>query len=338
MSTQLGFGIVGTGRIAADFTRALGRSVTCRVLGVCGTSPEKAKAFARRYDLPAAAATLGELLERPEIQAVYVATPHARHELVALEAISAGKHVLCEKPITTDATSAERVIEAARTRGTLLMEAFMYRCHPLMTALIAELRAETIGQVRHVRADFGYRSPRDPGGRLYRNALGGGAILDVGCYPMSLARLVAGVATGGEMAEPVSVAGTGFIGPTGVDEVASASLRFESGMTAEIACAIRHELGTRVIIFGERGRLVLPNPWLPSGERQGKVSTLVVHLEDEQPQAIEVRAHSASYALEAERFAKTLPAQEVAWPAMTWADTLGNMRALDAWRAAALSG
>jgi predicted dehydrogenase len=334
----LGWGIVGTGSIAADFTRALKGSKTCRVRGVCGSSPAKAKAFAERHSLQVAAASLAELCARPEIGAVYVATPNSLHEEHALQAIAAGKHVLCEKPLTLDLASAERVIDAARARGTFLMEAFMYRCHPLITALIAELRADSIGPVRHVRADFGFIAPRHPGHRLFRPSLGAGAILDVGGYPLSLVRLVAGVAAGGELAEPVSVAGAGYVGPVGADEVASALLRFESGMTAQLSCAVRHELGTRVIIFGERGRLVLPNPWLPAGDRQGRAATLVVQIEEEQPQAIEVRAHSASYALEAELVAKSLPAQEAPWPAMTWADTLGNMRALDAWRDALSSG
>jgi predicted dehydrogenase len=338
MGAPLGFGIVGTGGIAADFVRALRGSKRCFVRGVAGSSPEKAKAFAARYDLGFAAPSYAELLARPEIQAIYIATPHSLHQDNALEAILAGKHVLCEKPLTVDAASTQRVIEVARTRGTFLMEAFMYRCHPLLAALVKELRAGTIGDVRHVSAAFGFRAPRNPGGRLFRRTLGGGAILDVGCYPMSLARLVAGVAAGGEIAEPVSVAGTGFIGPTGVDEVASAVLRFESGMTAELSCAIFHDLGTRVVIYGERGRLIMQNPWLPSGERHGRASSLVVQVEEKQPQAVEVRANSASYALEAELVQRSLPAQEAPWPAMTWADTLGNMKALDAWRSGLTSG
>jgi predicted dehydrogenase len=337
-AVELGWGVVGTGAIATDFVRALGRASRSRVLGVAGSTPEKARAFARQHRLPIAEPSLSELVLRPEIQAIYVATPHPLHEPHAIECIEAGKHVLCEKPLTVDAASAGRVIAAARRRGTFLMEAFMYRCHPLMQALIEKLRAGVIGEVRHVRADFGYRAPRDPHGRLFNPALAGGAILDVGCYPLSLVRLVAGVAAGGQLAEPLAVRGTAFIGPTGTDEVASASLRFASGITAEVACAVRHELGTRVVIFGERGRLILPNPWLPAGARQGRANTLVVHLDDERPQGIEVRARSASYALEADLVAASLPAQEAPWPAVTWDDSLGNMLALDAWRAATDSG
>jgi predicted dehydrogenase len=333
----LGFGVVGTGSIACDFVRALRRSRRCRVLGVCGSSPAKAQAFARKFKLPIAEPSLAELVLRPEIQAVYVATPHPLHEPQAIECIEAGKHVLCEKPLALDSAAAERVIDAARRRGTFLMEGYMYRCHPLITALADELRSGVIGAVRHVRADFGFRAPRDASSRLFDPARGASAILDVGGYPLSLVRLIAGIVAGAPFAEPVELRGTGVLSPAGFDELASASLRFASGMTAEVACSVRHELGTRVVIFGEHGRLILPNPWLPAGARQGRATSLVVHLEGKPPRGMEVRARAASYALEADVLAAALPAQEAAWPAFTWADTLGNMRALDAWRAATLT-
>jgi len=337
-AASLAWGIIGTGGIAADFARALHGSKRCRIASVCGSSPEKAAQFARRFKVPRAARSLEELCGDPEVQAVYVATPHPLHEPHTLAAIDAGKHVLCEKPLAMDAASAERMIDAARRRGTFLMEAFMYRCHPLVRELAARLAQGEIGEVRHVRADFGFRTERNPASRLYAPELGGGAILDVGCYPMSLARLVAGVAQGGQFAEPVRLAGSGFIGPLGADELASAELTFASGLTAQLTCAVRHAVGTRVVIFGERGRIVLPNPWLPEGTRRGKASSLVVHADGKDVRAVEVRAQAASYALEAELVADTIPAQEAPWPAMIWADTLGNMRALDAWRAATISG
>jgi len=337
-TATLAWGIVGTGAIAGDFVRALRGSRRCRVLSACGSSPEKAAQFAGRFRLPRSARTLEELCADPEVQAVYIATPHPLHEPQALVAIAAGKHVLCEKPLAMDAASAERMIDAARLRGTFLMEGYMYRCHPLVRGLVEHLAQGTIGDVRHVRADFGFRVERNPEGRLFAPALGGGAILDVGGYPMSLARLIAGVVAGSQFAEPVKLSGGGFVGPAGADELASAHLTFATGVTAELTCAVRHDVGTRVVIFGERGRIILPNPWLPEGKRQGRMASLLVHADGKDVRAVEVRAQSASYALEADLVADTLPGQEAPWPAMIWADTLGNMRALDAWRAATTSG
>src|SRR5262245_14470983 len=206
---RLQWGVIGTGGIASDFAQALTRSESCRVVNVVGSSPGKAQAFAQKFALPASAPDLDTMLTDGSIDAVYVATPHPAHEAHALAAIAARKHVLCEKPMTIAAATTERVIEAARRGNVFLMEAFMYRCHPLMKTLIERLREGVIGQIRHVRADFAFRVPRDPKGRLFDPALGGGGILDVGGYPASFARLVAGLVEGKPFAEPVSLSANG---------------------------------------------------------------------------------------------------------------------------------
>jgi predicted dehydrogenase len=299
-----------------------------------GSSAAKAKAFADKFKLPSSAATVEELCADPRVHAVYVATPHPSHEAQAIRCIEAGKHVLCEKPITMDAAGAERVVAAARKKNVFLMEAWMYRCHPLLREVIERLQGGLIGQIQHVRADFSFRVPRDPKGRLFDLKLGGGAILDVGGYPMSFARLVAGLVEGKPFAEPTSVSAVGFLGPTGADEVTTATLRFASGLTAVTSCAVHQELGRRVSVCGELGRVEIDDPWIPSGNRQGRETGYTVHLEGRPPEFSKITTKTATYAIEAELVAATLPAVEAPWPAMTWADTLGNMRALDAWRAA----
>jgi predicted dehydrogenase len=334
MADQLNWGIVGTGGIAADFAEALRRSRRCRVVNVCGSSPAKARAFAERFGLAASARSLDDLLADAAVDAVYVATPHPLHEPHAVAALRARKPVLCEKPLAADAAAAERIVEAARASGTFLMEAFMYRCHPLLRELIHRLQDGAIGALRHVRADFGFRVPRDPAGRLFDVRLGGGAILDVGGYPMSLARLVAGLAAGTGFAEPESLQAVGVVGPTGADELATASLRFGTGMTATVTCAVRHDVGRTTVIFGEQGRIVLADPWIPGSDRQGRQAGFVIYRDNRDPEEVTVSADLATYAIEAELVADSLPGPEAAWPAMAWADTLGNMRALEAWRAA----
>jgi predicted dehydrogenase len=334
MKNELRWGVIGTGGIASDFTESLRLSERCRVVNVTGTSPAKARAFAERFELPAHAGDLDALLADPAVEAVYVATPHPSHEAQALAAIAAGKHVLCEKPITVDAAGAARVIEAARARGVFLMEAFMYRCHPLLRTLLSRLKEGAIGQLRHVRADFGFRVPRDPKGRLFDPALGGGGILDVGGYPVSLARLLAGLVEGRPFAEPVKVQSVGVIGPTGADEVATTLLTFRSGMTAQCTSAVHHAVGTTTLLFGEEGQILLPDPWIPGGNRHALETGFTILRDGQAPESVVIRADKATYAIEAELVADTLPGVEAAWPAMSWADTLGNMRVLDAWRAA----
>ncbi|HEY6081530.1 MAG TPA: Gfo/Idh/MocA family oxidoreductase [Polyangiaceae bacterium] len=330
---QLQWGVIGTGAIAHDFALALGASERCRIVHVTSSSG-RAAAFASQYGVRRASESLEELLGDGEVEAVYVATPHPLHEHQALAAIAAGKHVLIEKPMATSAAGAQRIVDAARQRRVLAMEAYMYRCHPLLTEVISHVRAGEIGQLRHVRADFGFRAPRRPESRLFAPEQAGGGILDVGGYPVSLARLMAGVAVGKPSAEPSQLTASGQIGPTGVDELAQASLRFESGMTAEVACAIHHDLGCMATLFGDEGRIRIEDPWLPGGQRQGLESHFTLERDGAETEQVTVSIPRAIYALEAELVADSLPALEPLWPAMTWSDSIANLRVLDTWRAA----
>jgi predicted dehydrogenase len=335
MKDKLQWGVLGTGQIAADLALSLQQSKRCRIVNAAGSSADKARAFAARWGLPRAAASIDELLADPAVDIVYVASPHPSHEAHALACLAAGKPVLCEKPFTMDAAGAARVVAAARTRGLFVMEAFMYRCHPLVRALVERLQSGAIGRIVHVRADFGFRKAREPAGRLYNRALGGGAILDVGCYPASFARLVAGVAAGQPFAEPTRVEASALYGPTDVDEQASALLTFASGVTASLNTAIHHAIGRGAIVCGEDGQIAIPDPWAPEGHRHGRKTSFTIHRDGRAPEIVAFDTPLDSYALEAELVADMLPATEATWPAMTPADTLGNMALLDAWQAAA---
>jgi predicted dehydrogenase len=333
VKSELRWGIIGTGAIASDFATALRGSNRFRIVDVAGSAPEKAEAFAQRWGIARHAPTVGQLLENDAVDAVYIASPHPSHEEQALACIAAGKHVLCEKPITIDAASTARVIDAARRAGVFLMEAYMYRCHPLIRELVNRLTGGVIGPIRHVRADFGFRETGPRAGRLFDPVLGGGSILDVGGYPVSFARLVAGVVEGAPVAEPNEVHGSLTLGPTGIDELASAVLVFASGFTAEVKSAIRHDVGTAAVVYGEEGKIVVPNPWLPGGSRHGLETEFTIYRDGRSPEEVVVRTRESIYAIEAAVVADALPATEAAWPAMSWGDTLGNMRVLDRWRA-----
>ena len=333
MTRPLRWGVVGTGGIAADFCEALKHSTCCQVVNVAGSSPDKAHAFAARFGIAAWSQGLTSLLAARGVDAIYIATPHPLHEGHALAGIAAGRHVLCEKPLTMDERSAARVFAAARRAGVFLMEAYMYRCHPLVPELLSRLNDGAIGPIRHVRADFGFRTARVAEHRLFSPALGGGSILDVGGYPVSFARLVAGVAERVPFAEPLALTGSGLIGPTGVDELASAHLTFASGFTASVTSALSYDVGTSAAVFGEHGRIVLPNPWIPSGNRHALETGFTVYRDGCEPETVTIRTDRPTYAIEAEYVAHRLPAIEAEWPAMTWADTLGNLRVMDDWSA-----
>ena len=334
MADPLCFGIIGTGGIAGDFAKALSHSKRCRVVNVVGSSPEKARKFASDFKLPSSSASLDEFVGDKNVQAVYVATPHPSHEAQAIACIEAKKHVLCEKPMTMDTAGTERVVAAAKKHGVFLMEAWMYRCHPLMKELLHTLKSGAIGDIRHVRADFSFRVPRMPNHRLFDLKLGGGGILDVGGYPVSFARLIAGLIDGKPFSEPTRLEAIGTIGPTGADEFATALLSFESGFNAVVSCAVHHEGGRNTVVFGEKGRITLTDPWIPGSDRQSRETGFTVHLDGKEPEFVPIRTEVATYAIEAELVAATLPALEGPWPAMSWADSIGNMRVLDAWQKA----
>jgi predicted dehydrogenase len=178
---SLSWGILGTGRIAGIFAKQLSQSKTGKLAAVGSRSQSSADKFAAEHRVPRAHATYEALLADSQVQAVYITTPHPLHAKWCLKAAAAGKHILCEKPLTLNHTEAVAVVAAARKHNVFLMEAFMYRCHPQIAKLIELLRKKVIGEVRVIHASFGFHRDFNPEVRLFKNALGGGGILDVGC-------------------------------------------------------------------------------------------------------------------------------------------------------------
>jgi predicted dehydrogenase len=208
-----------------------------------------------------------------------------------------------------------------------LAEAFAYRFFPQTAKLVELLRSDAIGRVRSIDARYVFSAGFDPGNRLFDAAVAGGGILDVGCYPASITRLIAGVALGRPFAEPLSVAGAGHIGETGVDEYAVAQLTFEDGITATLSAGIRVEGDRRVRIVGTRGEIEVPSPF---SVKQGETSEILVSAIGRPTERVRVK-QVLQYGLEADAVGERGHALEA--PEMTWDDSLGNARLLDAWRA-----
>ena len=206
--------------------------------------------------------------------------------------------MLCEKPIAVSAAEAEAVIQAARKAGTFLGEAFMNRLHPLTAKIVALLGSGVIGDVRLIRTSFGFRMANpDPAHRLLANEMAGGAILDIGCYPVSLARLVAGAAAGRPYLDPVEVHGVGHLGPTGVDEWASAVLRFPGDVVAEVSGSIAVAQDNNLRIFGTTGWMSVASPWFCTG-RQGGSADIVIHRPDSENETVTVEEPRWLYTFE----------------------------------------
>ena len=223
------------------------------------------------------------------------------------------------------------IFEAAHRHNVFAMEAFMYRCHPQIGKLVELLRQKAIGDVRVIQATFSFHAGFNPEGRLYKNALGGGGILDVGCYCMSLARLIAGVAIGKEIAEPIDLKGAGHLGATGVDEYAVAVVKFPGEIVATLSTGVGVNQENVVRIFGSEGNILMPSPWIPAREG-GAVKIIVKKNKDKEPQEIVMESSDWLYGLEADTVAANIENGQAKFPAMSWDDTLGNMRGLDMWR------
>ncbi len=299
------------------------------LVAVASRSQATADAFGAEFDIPHRHGSYEALLADPEVDAVYISTPHPLHAEWAIKAAEAGKHILCEKPLTLNHAQAMAVIEAARDNDVFLMEAFMYRCHP-QTQRLTELVRDAIGRVRLIRADFSFRARFDAGHRLFNNALGGGGILDVGGYPVSLARLIAGAVRGQAYADPVTLNASGTLNAiTGVDEYAVATLDFGDGLLAQVASGVSLSLPNRVEVFGDEGLIRVDQPWVPVVE--GGQTEIVIERAGGR-EVITVDAPNNLYAYEADEVAAHLAARQA--PAMSWADSLGNARTLDRWRTA----
>ena len=330
--SKLAWGLLATGEIAHTFARALAESQTGELLAVGSRTQETADRFGDEFNVPRRYGSYEALLADPEVQAVYVSTPHPMHAEWAIRAAQAGKHVLCEKPIGMNQAEARRIVAAAREHDVFLMEAFMYRCHPQTARLVELLREGLIGEVRVIQATFSFRGNGNPEGRHLNKALGGGGILDVGCYCTSLSRLIAGVASGGETAEPLEVKGTAHLGEqTGVDEYTVAAARFPGDILAELSVGLTVEQENVVRIFGTQGRLEVPSPWF-ANHGHGASRILVNVYGEPAPRQVLVESDRPLYVIEADTVAQYIDARQAAFPAMSWEDTLGNMRMLDMWR------
>ena len=207
------WGVVGPGRIAERFANAISTVDDGEIVAVASRSVDRANAYGDRHGVPHRYVGIEDLVADDDVDAVYIATPHSRHEVDTLIALAAGKHVLCEKAFALDATQARRMADAARANRRFLMEAMWSRFLPAYRRLRELLDDGAIGDPLVVEADFGFRMTVDASHRLFDLALGGGALLDLGIYPLQLCAFVLGV--------PERVTADGVIGATGADEVVS---------------------------------------------------------------------------------------------------------------------
>ncbi|NEE07456.1 Gfo/Idh/MocA family oxidoreductase [Streptomyces sp. SID7499] len=347
-AAALRLAVLGSGNMARRFLKQLPDSRRCELAAIGDRDPDQARILAEEvgglFHGGVVHGAEEEVIGSDEVDAVYIATVHTTHARLAMRAIGAGKHVLCEKPLTVNHPQAMAVTDAARHAGVRLVEAMMFRFHPQMAAVRDLVRSGEIGDVRHIDAGFAFCVPSDPKaptvvtadllipdaggltGRLFDPQLAGGGILDVGCYPLSMARAIAGAAAGVDVLEPVRLTADGTIGDGGVDEWAIARMEFANGVTASLRTGVRMVDNNTVQIVGSKGTIEMLDPWALSTSPQ-VIIRRVGHLPEQ-------RAFHApgAYALQMDAFAESVRGPEP--EQISNADSVGNAAALDRWRAA----
>ncbi len=313
------WGLLSTARINDRFIAGCAASDRVEVGAVASRDPSRAAHYARAHGIPRAHGSYEALLADPEIEAVYISLPNSLHLEWAERALQAGKHVLCEKPLGRHPDAVAGAFDLAAAQGRLLMEAFMYRHHPQTLKLTQVVRSGAIGRVRLIRAAFGFRLTDERDVRL-RAALHGGALMDVGCYCVHAARLLAG--------EPVAVSAQAQTGGDGVDVLLAGTLAFPGGELALFDCGFVTAARDELEVVGETGSLFLDDPWhcrTPGIEVRAGTTR----------ERVEIPA-ADSYRLEAENFAAAADGQFE--PLLARADALGQAATIAALYAAASSG
>jgi predicted dehydrogenase len=323
---MLRIGILGAARIAPRGIVAPANDLLgAEVVAVASRDLSRAQDFAAQHSIPLALGSYAELIERDDIDLVYVPLPPSAHLEWCIRALQSGKHVLVEKPFANNAQDAAQMVAAAQAAERHLFEGFHYRFHPLFERALTELRRGSIGRIRHIEALFNAMLPDTPGELRYIEELGGGALMDLGCYCMHWIRTVAGD-------EPSVVRASARCNAPGVDIASEAELAFTSGPTATLRCSMQPEDGVlfrRLRVEGEKGVLEIDNPVSPHAGATLSIESDAPSL----PQIVSGGDTTFHYQL---RHVMSVIEGRV-MPLTGGEDALNNMRALDAiYRAAGL--
>jgi predicted dehydrogenase len=330
MSKSLRWGILGTGNIARQFAAGMSTARRGSLAAVGSRAEASAAQFAANYRVARAHGSYDDLIADPEVDAVYLSLPNSMHHEWTLRCLRAGKHVLCEKPFATNEAQAQEMFGEATRRGLVLVEAFMYRSHPMTQEILRIVRGGVIGELKLIRTSFCYRTKRVADNIRFDPALAGGALMDIGCYCLDFSRLFAG-------AEPTDFQVTGHVHESGVDDLAAGFLNLRGGLTASFTCGMTVQADNTAYLCGSEGFIEIPVPWKPPRENatyaivRATPPKMDGPLADVKPrEARTVSAPAELYALEADDFAAAVV--DRAPPRVTEAETVGTMHLLDAMR------
>ena len=312
------WGILGTGRIAGAFATGLGSLPDAELAAVGSRSPEAAAAFAARFDAGRTHSTYEDLATDPDVDVVYVATPHALHHANARLCLEHGKAVVCEKPFTLNGAQARDLVALARARRLFLMEAMWTRFLPALVELRRRVDEGAIGEPRFLVADFGFNKPFDPAHRLFDLAMGGGALLDVGVYLASLAAM--------QFGPPARIASQARIGQSGVDEDAALLFGYAGGRFAQLTASIVTTTPQEATFLGSAGSIRLHAPWW-------RADRLTVAVEGRGAETVDAPYLGNGYTHEAMEAMRCLRDGALESPVMPLEETVAVIETLDRVRA-----
>jgi dihydrodiol dehydrogenase / D-xylose 1-dehydrogenase (NADP) len=306
--------ILGPGTITHKFSSDLKLLDTAELYAVGSRSIEKAQAYASKYNIPKVYGSYDELLRDPDVEIIYIATPHPMHKNWVIKSLEAGKAVLCEKPITVNAYEAEEIFNAAKKNNVFFMEAMWTRFLPVMVKVREWVKDGAIGEVRMLKADFGFRADLDREGRLFNPSLAGGALLDAGIYPISFAYMVFGKV-------PVEIISTVHLGETGVDEQGASIFKYDKGELAVIESAVRTNTPQEAYILGTKGSIKIPQFWC--------ARSAILNTNDGKSLVYEDSRQSIGYGFEAEEVMSCLSKDEKESSVMPHMESLEIMKTMD---------
>lgn len=314
MTKTIRWGIISTGRIARTFATALKDTPGAVLHAVASRDLAAAQAFAREFGVARAYGSYQELADDPDVKLVYIGTPHTMHAQNALMALRGGKGVLCEKAFTANRREAEEVVALARSKKLFLMEAMWSRFLPALAEVRRIIDSGEIGPARHISADFGFTSTGGPEHRLFNPALGGGALLDLGIYPLSLSAALLG---------PVeSVRAQAELGPTGVDLQTGFTLMHRDGGMSVCSCSIVARTPCELTVSGTRGQVRM-------NTRFHHATSLTVTLDDGNSRTVDTAYAGNGYSYEAIEAQRCYTAGLIESPHMTHDETLALMGVMD---------
>jgi len=317
-NNTINWGIIAPGKIAQQFAQALQAVDRANLYCVASRDHTRAKEFADRFGFETVEQSYQTLIDNPEVDVIYIASPHSLHAEQSTACLQAGKPVLCEKPMTVNAREAEQVFEAARQNNTFYMEAVWTRFMPFNKKIREWIDASKIGDVQLVQANFGFAFSFDPKHRLFNPELAGGALLDLGIYPITIAQMAI-------QDTPIQVAASAHLGSTGVDESTGITLRYQGGQIANLNASVRATTSNDAWIFGTHGSIHIPQFWCAQS------ATLAISKNREIIETEHFKqAHRVNgYEDEIEEVHKCLDQSQIESSMLPWSESLSVMKIMD---------